>query len=553
MLLAVRNISKSYGITTVLETISFVINDGDRIGLVGTNGVGKSVLLKILAREETADTGDIAYAPSIEIGYLPQATPDFYGQTIDDLLLESVGNLRQLEEKMRQLEFVMSKSAEDEIATVMEEYSDVTSKFQSRGGYELDHKIDVVMNGLELSHLPRDRDIETLSGGEKARIGLASLLLRAPDILLLDEPTNHLDFATVNWLESYINQHSGAVLYASHDRQFLNRTVKNVFEIDEYTHNLISYTGNYDDYVAAKEAARLKWEDDYKEQQEKLKSLKHYIKTTARTVGGYNHASKDNEKYFFNNKGNRAENAVVRAVKNAEEQIRRIEADSISKPPEPLNITPRFQTETLKADIAIRVSNLSKKFHERYVLHDINFALKSDAHVVIVGPNGVGKSTLLKIIEHLETPDQGEVYITNAARVGYLAQEPAFQDLNRTTLDAYSDGLEGGMEEFVAGLLRYGLFRYEDLSKLVGQLSLGQRRKLEISRLIAQRPNILLLDEPTNHISLDVLEAFEAAVKHFPGPVLAVSHDRWFIQHFGGEIWQINDGMLQQNIEFELP
>jgi macrolide transport system ATP-binding/permease protein len=263
MLLTVRNLSKFYTTNTVLNEISFGINAGDQVGLVGTNGVGKSVLLKILAGQENADSGTVSYGPSVEIGYLPQATPEFYGRTIDDLILESVGNLRQLEERMRQIEAAMATPAQDELATLLEEYSEISTRFQERGGYELDHRIDVVLVGLGLSHLPRTRDVDTLSGGEKARIGLATILLRSPDLLLLDEPTNHLDFASVEWLETYLLHLRGAVLYASHNRQLLNRTAKEIFEIDECTHEMKKYTGNYDAYRLAKETERAKWEDEY--------------------------------------------------------------------------------------------------------------------------------------------------------------------------------------------------------------------------------------------------------------------------------------------------
>lgn len=544
MLLTVRNLSKSYTINTVLNNISFVINTYDRVGLVGTNGVGKSVLLKLLVGQEKVDYGTISYASSVEIGYLPQATPKFYGRTIDDLILESVGNLRQLEERMRQLEVAMTTSVETELSTLLEQYSDISTKFQERGGYELDHRIDVVLVGLGLSHLPRTRYVDTLSGGEKARIGLATLLLRSADLLLLDEPTNHLDFASMEWLETYLLHHKGAVLYASHDRQFLNRTSKQIFEIDEYTHELKKYAGNYDAYKLTKETEMVKWKEEYEWQQEKIKELKHSIKGTARTVGGHHRSRKDNEKYDYTARGERAEQAVSRAVKAAEEQLKRLEVNLIPRPPDPLHINPHFDSKPLFASTAINAVHLSKKFDNRDVLRNISFEVASDSHIVILGPNGAGKSTLLKIIADLEEPDDGNVYITSVARISYLPQEANFPDLTKTALEAYSYDLDGSEEEFVASLLRYGLFSYNDLFKPIGQLSIGQRRKLEIARLIAVSPNILLLDEPTNHISLDVLEAFEAAVAHFPGPVIAVSHDRWFIQHFKSEVWELSNGSL---------
>src|SRR5258708_6848200 len=234
MLLQVRNVSKVYGAVTVLDDVSFVLNAGERIGLVGPNGVGKSTLLKILTGQENADSGSFAFAPSTELGYLPQTMPEFYGHTMQDLILESVGNLRQLEERMRELEVAMTTADGDKLTALMEEYALVSGRFEDRGGYELDHKIDTILDGLRISYLPRSREMQTLSGGEKARVGLAALLLRAPDLLLLDEPTNHLDFAALEWLESYLRPQRGAFLVVSHDRRFLHRTVTALAEIDQH-------------------------------------------------------------------------------------------------------------------------------------------------------------------------------------------------------------------------------------------------------------------------------------------------------------------------------
>ncbi|GAC1348517.1 MAG: hypothetical protein NVSMB27_16570 [Ktedonobacteraceae bacterium] len=268
MLLAVRNLSKSYGAIHVLNELAFVINDGDRVGIVGSNGVGKSTLLKILVGQEEGDEGTFSFAPSIQVGYLPQTTPEFHGQTMQDLILESLGNLRQLEERMRQIESLMTKASEEQTAALLEEYGHVSTRFQDRGGYDLDYKIDTILDGLHISYLPRTQEVQTLSGGEKARVSLATLLLRSPDLLLLDEPTNHLDFASMEWLETYLSHYHGAAMMVSHDRQFLNRAVNQVFEIDEHDHHLKKYEGNYDAYTLAKAAERAKWEEDYERQQE---------------------------------------------------------------------------------------------------------------------------------------------------------------------------------------------------------------------------------------------------------------------------------------------
>src|SRR5581483_9718866 len=300
MLVTVRNLTKAYGAIHVLGAISFVINSSDRVGIVGSNGVGKSTLLKILIGEEELDSGSFVYAPSTEVGYLPQTTPEFYGRTMQDLILASIGNLRQLEERMRQIEARMTMAGvagDEELTALLEEYGQVSTKFQDRGGYELDYKIDTILEGLHIAYLPRTQEVQTLSGGEKARLGLATLLLRSPDVLLLDEPTNHLDFASMAWLENYLSHYNGAMLMVSHDRQFLNRAVNQIYEISEYNHNLKRYEGNYDAYVLAKAAERAKWEEDYARQQEEMQELRKRIRVNARQVGHSYRAPRDNDKF----------------------------------------------------------------------------------------------------------------------------------------------------------------------------------------------------------------------------------------------------------------
>ncbi len=541
-MLIVRHLSKSYGAIIVLDDISFVINPNDRVGIVGPNGVGKTTLLSILVGQESIDSGSFSFAPSTEVGYLPQTTPEFYGRTMQDLILESVGNLRQLEERMRQLEAAMGTASGDELAILIEEYDLVSTRFQDRGGYELDYKIDTILAGLRISYLPRDREMQTLSGGEKARVGLATLLLRSPDLLLLDEPTNHLDFASLEWLESYLSSYKGAILLVSHDRQFLNRAVNQIFEIDEHTHHLKKYEGNYDAYVLAKAAERAKWEEDYERQQEEIKELRKRIRETARNIA-HNRPPSDGDKMAYNFFGARVQNTISRGVRAAEELLRRIEEDPIPKPPKQMQVSSYFNVEPLQSQVVINASHLTKCWDETCVLNDISFTIPSDARILLFGPNGAGKTTLLRIIMGLEKPGNGEVSIVDSALIGYLPQDPQM-DLDKTVIETYRYGQVGYEGEFVGRLIGYGLFRLDDMYKKVGQLSIGQRRKLEIARLMAEGPNVLLLDEPTNYISLDVLEAFESAILSFPGPVIAVSHDRWFIQRFGGKIWELVEGKL---------
>ena len=544
-MLAVRHICKSYGAITVLDDISFIVNPNDRIGIVGSNGVGKTTLLNILIGTESNDSGSFSFTPRAEVGYLPQTTPEFSGRTMQDLVLESVGNLRQLEERMRELESALSAANDDQLAGLMDEYEQVSSRFQDLGGYELDYKIDTILTGLRIAYLPRDREMQTLSGGEKARVGLAILLLRSPDLLLLDEPTNHLDFATLEWLEFYLSNYKGAILLVSHDRQFLNLTVNQILEIDEHSHHLKKYDGNYDAYVLAKAAERATWEEEYERQQEEIKELRKRMRETARNVA-HHRPTTDNDKNAYNFFGGRVQNTISRGVRAAEEQLRRIEADPIPKPPKLMQVSSSFNVEPLQAEVVIRVSNLTKSWDETCILDNVNFTIASDARILLFGPNGAGKTTLLKMLMGLEKPDRGEIKILDGARIGYLPQDPQM-DLDKTVIESYRYGQVGYEGEFVGRLIGYGLFSLEDMQKKVGQLSIGQRRKLEIARLMAEGPNVLLLDEPTNYISLDVLEAFEAAIVTFPGPVIAVSHDRWFMQRLGGRMWELADGKIMSN------
>lgn len=544
MLLTVRGLAKSYGAIEVLQSISFVINAGDRVGLVGPNGVGKSTLLCLLVDQEEADAGTFAYAPSIEPGYLPQSTPDFYGRNIQDLLMEAVGHLRRLEEQMRELEHEMSAAGGVRLSELLDAYGRVSARFQDAGGYDLEYRIDAVLTGLHLAYLPREREVSTLSGGERARLGLAALLLRSPDLLLLDEPTNHLDFASLEWLESYLAEYRGGMLVVSHDRQFLNRTVNRICEIDEHSRLLKEYNGNYDAYVAAKVVERRKWEEEYERQQEEMSDLRKRIKEAASHARRNYHKPRDNNKfakYYYEQSVERTQSRTVRA---AEVELARIEADPIPKPPEILRVNSQFQSEGIQSREVLRLRGVSKRWGAREVLRDVELILTPGARVVLIGPNGAGKSTLLKLIMGLEQPDEGEIQFAPGARVGYLPQDPEDLDAAKTVLETYRYGQIGYEGEFIGRLIGYGLFRLEDMQKRVGQLSLGQQRKLEIARLMAQAPNILLLDEPTNYISLDVLEAFEAAILAFPGPVLAISHDRWFIRRFGGVLWELDQGSL---------
>ncbi|MFZ1756613.1 MAG: ABC-F family ATP-binding cassette domain-containing protein [Caldilineaceae bacterium] len=542
MLLTISHITKSYGDQAVLSDVSFVLNPGRHVGLVGANGAGKSTLLKIVAGEVKADAGEVAWMGGITTGYLPQALTFWGDHTLAQLLDSAAGNLSELAATMRRLEARMA-AADSNLDQVVAEYGRVVERFERQGGYDLDYRIDMVLDGLGLTGVDRTRVVSTLSGGEKVRANLAALLLTGPDVLLLDEPTNHLDPNTLAWLEEYLAGYAGGLLIVSHDRHFLNRTVHEILEIDEHSHQARLYTGDYDAYAAAKVQERVRWEAEYAAQQEEIADLRAAIKGKSRQVA-HNRPARDSDKFLKHFKRERIDTAVARNVQSAEERLRRIEADPIPRPPERLKINPEFDPLELAGRFPLSTQGLCKVYGDRLLFRDVTFSLAPRSRVVITGANGTGKSTLLKIVAGLQTADQGEVIRAASVRLGYLDQEQERLVQTGTLIDAYREDLSGHWEEHKAELMGYGLFAWPELLKPVVSLSIGQKRKLQIAQLIAQRANLLLLDEPTNHISFDVLEEFEQALLEFPGPILAISHDRRFIQRFAQEVWELRESTL---------
>ncbi len=541
-MLSISNISKSYGFQPVLNGVSFTLNASERIGLVGANGVGKSTLLKIITGDVTADGGAALLKPGTRLGYLAQAITAADGQTLGQLIDDAVRDVRDLERRLRDLETQMSHVDGDRLDALLADYGEAAERFERAGGYDLDYRVAQVLNGLGVAHLPRERTFATLSGGEQARVGLALLLLQAPDVLLLDEPTNHLDVTSLMWLEETLRAYAGAALMVSHDRQFLNRTVSAIVEIDEHSRQAKRYSGDYDAYLRAKTQERRKWEADYTAQQEEIRALKLQAQETARASNYRAHTDRDKFVYHFEKGGHDA--TVVKRVRAAEEKLRRIEANPIPPPPRPLRFNADFDPQTLKGRLPLIAAGLCQSFGGRRVLDDVHLSLALDSRVLLVGANGAGKSTLLKLLAGAERPDTGEVRVNPAVKIGYLDQDGAALNPADTVFAAYRAGLPDTDQQVKAALLTSRLFRYDELEQRVGELSVGQRRKLQLARLIASRANLLLLDEPTNHVSFDVLEELEAALRDFPGPVLAVSHDRRFIEQFHGAVWELRAGRL---------
>ncbi len=549
MYLSVSRISHTFGPKTVLQNVSFNISPGDRVGLVGANGSGKTTLLRIIAGQLSPDAGSVSSRSDLRQSYLPQHALDMPPDTtVRDLIDNATGGLRQIELKLRELEQAMSDRTEltDQLFL---EYEHCQAKFEDRGGYDIDYRIDTVLSGLDIDDIPRTQPINTLSGGENGRLQLAMLLLQSPDLLLLDEPTNHLDVEGAAWLSSFLSDFHGAILTVSHDRRFLNDTVTRILDLDELSHSVVEYSGNYDFYRKEKRRELDDWNERFVDQQREIKELKRLIRARAAARTEKIPAASDPDKSLYNARGARADATAARDIRWFRERLKRLEENPVPKPPDPIQFDSSFSNEKIRSSDVITLDGISKSFGSSKLLDYVSFVLDNHSRIAFVGPNGAGKSTLLKIIAGIIEPDGGIRTAAPGVRIGYLDQDATNLNEKVTLFEAYSDGLSGYEHHLVSDLLTHGRFLYNDLDILVGDLSLGQRRKLQIARCIANQVNVLVLDEPTNFLSLDVLEEFERAIVDFAGPVVAVSHDRWFLERFAGQIWTLEDGRIGQHFD----
>ncbi len=544
MLLSVHDVFKSYNHRPVLEAAALALANGDRVGLVGANGAGKSTLLRIIAGAVAADRGVCTIGPNVRLGYLPQEPADRGDVTLGEVIAGALAPIRALETRMRALEAALPGLKDEALHAALREYGEVSDGFERAGGYELAAREAQVLAGMRLDYLPREHQAASLSGGERARLGVAVLLLQSPDALLLDEPTNHLDQASLHWLEGYLAAYPGGAMIVSHDREFLNRVVNVIVEIDEHTHRTRQFHGDYDSYAAARKRERARWAADYERQQEEIRALRLEMKETAHR--NTFKATNDNDKFVRYIRQQTHQSTVSKKVRAAAEKLQRIEENPLPKPPKDLHFTADFDPDMLAGRLPLIVAGLHKAYGGRPILADVSLAVGAHGRIVLAGPNGSGKSTLLRLLAGVEAADAGERSVHPATRIGYLDQDGAALDLTQTVFAAYRAGLDGADQVWKSTLIESGLFRYDDLELLVGALSSGQRRKLQIARLIAGRANLLLLDEPTNFVSFDVLESFEAALRLFPGPIVAASHDRRFIRQFGGDLWHLDGGRLRE-------
>ncbi len=525
--LSVNSISKMFGGNTIFENLSLEIHEGDRVGLVGRNGSGKTTLFKLLAGEEIPDSGQIHWRKGTSIGYLKQI-PVYQSEiTALDVLKTAFASLVEMETQMKELELRMANpnvSAES-LERCVEKYGQLQDQYTLLGGYEMDANIDRISNGLSIQHL-LDKSFQSLSGGEKTKIGLAQLLLKQPDLLLLDEPTNHLDLMSVEWLGQFLKEYKGTVVIVSHDRYFLDDVVTKMLDLEDG--EITSYIGNYSVFVKEKEERLLKEFQAYEEQQKKIKKMKEAIKRLREWA---NRANPPNE-------------GLHKRARNMERALERME-----KLDRPILNRKKMNLEMEVADRSgkdvVVMKEVNKSFGEQLLFKDANLHIQFRERVAMVGENGTGKSTLIKMLLQQEQADSGELKLGSNVKVGYLSQHIFPDKKDETVIDLFRDEIkvtEGEARHILARFLFYG----HSVFRKVSQLSGGEKMRLRLAQMMYQDLNFLILDEPTNHLDIESREVLEEALEEFNGTILAVSHDRYFLDKLFDRIYWIKDKRLHQ-------
>lgn len=508
--ITVNNLTKSYGVDIILQNISFIVNEGDKIGVIGENGAGKSTLFNILAGTLEPDSGSI-FVSANKIGYLKQNTLIDSEKSIYEEVKSAFAEIFQLENKIKALEEKISNTKDHKLLEkLFEEYSFLMDKYNELEGYSVESKVRGVLNGLGFDMSQFDTPVSNLSGGQKTRLMLAKILLLNPDVLLLDEPTNHLDIRSLEWLEQYLKFYSGTLLIISHDRYFLDKVVNKIFEIEN--HHLKVYEGNYTEYLKKKKEevqAKLK---AYEEQQKEIKRIKSIIETQR----------------------NRRTEKSVKMAQSKEKLLEKMEI--IEKPFLNKNsIKLKFDFDIESGNDVLTVKNLSLKF-DRPVFSNVSFDVKKGEKIALLGPNGAGKTSLLRIIAGEIKEFEGEIKFGTNVVTGYYEQE--FKSLNpeKTVLDEIWDENPYLTQTEVRTLLASFLFKDEEVFKTVASLSGGEKARLALLKLLLSKANFLLLDEPTNHLDLKAKEVLEESLLDYSGTVLFVSHDRYFIDKIATKV-----------------
>ena len=515
--ISVRNLTKFFVIgENLLEGLSFEIQEGECVAILGRNGCGKTTLLKILTGEMDYDDGEVFVNPNKRLGLISQIPRFPVGYTVEDVLRSAFRELLSAKKKMEALELKMADSAADDL---LREYDTLVNRFQAGGGYDMDVEVDKVCNGLGISPDQRVQEFDSLSGGEKTRVNLARLLLEKTDILLLDEPTNHLDLRSVEWLESYINAFKGTVLAISHDRFFLDRIAHRVIEIVDGHAEF--YSGNYSFYIEEKQARFNLQMKQYEQEQAKLKQLGY---TVERMKG-----------WGINNR------TLYRRAMSIQHRMERIKKTEKPKTEKTMKAT--FGEKDFSGDVVFQMKGVEKSFGERTLFSNVELKVEGGERIAILGDNGTGKSTFIKCLLG-EEDCKGKIQFGPTVKWGYLPQIIKFSHPERTLYDTmlYEKNCTPQVARDRLGAF---LFQGEDVFKTVGNLSGGEQSRLRLCMLMDEKINLLILDEPTNHLDIASREWVEAAIEEFEGVLLFVSHDRYFIEKFAERIWALEDGAIR--------
>lgn len=530
MLLRTDNIWKSFGERDVLQDISIQINASERVGLIGANGAGKSTLLKVLTGEYLPDQGIIQTAKQLEIGYLAQNTGFFSEKTIWDELLDIFSPIRQLESDMRQLEHQMGQvetlENETKYQKTLERYAELQSLFEEKGGYQYEARMRGALTGLGLGKINwQETSISQLSGGQKTRVLLAKLLLTEPGLLILDEPTNYLDIEAVTWLEQMLVQYSGSILLVSHDRYFLDRLVNIIYELEN--HQATRYVGNYSKYVELKKEAQELQQKQAAAQAKEIQKLEEFVER--------NIARASTSK--------RAESR-----RKTLEKIERIEAPSSPQAPAAI----RFETAVTSGRQVLQVNNLNIGY-ERPLVESLTFQIERGEHIALLGGNGLGKSTLLKTIAGEISPLSYDVLrLGTNVELDYYEQEHRDLSLDKQVIDELWDAHPNLDQTAIRNYLGQFLFRGDEVFQKVEKLSGGEKARLSLAKRLLNKANFLLMDEPTNHLDLSSKEQLEEALEDFPGTILFVSHDRYFIHRIATRVWELTpEGIRDYRGDYE--
>ncbi len=518
--ISVSNIKKSFEIgNNILDGITFQIETGERVGLLGRNGAGKSTLFKILTGELEPDEGGVVIAKNSRVGLISQIPVYPEGYTVDDVLHTAFARHQKLAEEMEKLAAAMA--AGDSSPQTLRRYGELSAKFEGIGGYDTDTAVDKVANGLSIPPEMRSQPFDSLSGGEKTRVNLGRLILEDTDILLLDEPTNHLDLHAVEWLEEYVRRFKGTVVAISHDRYFLDRTISRVIEILDGKAEF--YPGNYTYYAIEKERRYQEKLKQYEKEQAKIKQLQEAADKLH--LWAFMGADKLHKRAF----------SMERRI----ERIRQTE-----KPTKARAMKERFGEREFSGDEVMHIKDLEKSFGDRRLFHDLNLLVEGGERIALIGDNGTGKSTLLKILMGEEQPDEGRVRFGPTVRIAYLPQIIHFDNPQRNLVDTMLYAKHGITTQAARDRLGAFNFRGEDVFKPVSVLSGGEQSRLRLCMLMDEEINLLILDEPTNHLDIASREWIEEAVEAYEGALLFVSHDRYFINRFATRIWELENGVI---------